>query len=216
METRLVRPLRPWKWEFTARRPSPPAPKHAVMWDSCYDELYVDTISTINKINLMLSKITVMSLLLFLLGSNPCVAQAYSAKEGPKWGKSVEGVQLSISMTNDVVGQGRSFTMVTLITNASTNTVFFAHINATVDFQILLTNASGKLYNLTPHVAGGSAGRLMLDPGLNSQVAVPVTVGKNVEPGDYELKATRVFRVNGSKELFLESNLLRVKIEPVP
>jgi hypothetical protein len=50
-----------------------------------------------------------------------------------------------------------------------------------------------------------------INPGEEKSEFIPITIGENIEPGDYTLKATRTFTLNDS-DFTLESNSIRVTI----
>jgi hypothetical protein len=160
-------------------------------------------------------QIALLSLCLVLFGASPGAAQSNTTPKNPNWGKDIQGVQLSINMTNNVVERGLTFTMVALITNSATNAIVFGHRSAETDFDVSLTNASGKLYHLTPRWLGRSSGSATIESRVQVQLTIPVTIGKDIEPGNYTINASRVFSVRGTPYNFLtlESNPLQVQIK---
>jgi len=53
---------------------------------------------------------------------------------------------------------------------------------------------------------------LTMSPGEQNVRIIPATIGKNIEPGDYTVQATRSFSMNGTS-FRLESNLLKVQVK---
>jgi len=115
-------------------------------------------------------------------------------------------------MTNSVVESGGSLTIRTIITNASTNDIIIFATGAETDFDILLTNGNGKVYRLSPRGADGSVFRDGIHPGRQSTENIPVSIAKNVEGGEYTLRACRDFYIKDEK-WELESNLLKLQVK---
>ena len=133
--------------------------------------------------------------------------------DATNWGQSVQGAQLSIMITNDVVESGGPVTIVTVIRNTSTNLLNFFESGPWTDYDLVLTNRAGQIYHLTEpfEVGGGSRRPLAIYPGGESSIRVPTHISNSIQKGEYVLKAIRVFSVNhvGFK---VESNLLPVQI----
>jgi hypothetical protein len=137
---------------------------------------------------------------------------AINSVRAADWGQSVQGVQLAITMTNSVFQVGSSSAVASVTTNSSTNTIIVDISAPTIHFDVLLTNDTGKLYHITTRMDIREPGRLiMINPGEEQNESIPVTFGENIEPGDYTLKATRKFTLNGGK-FTLESNSIKVTI----
>jgi hypothetical protein len=143
-----------------------------------------------------------------------------------KWGKSVQGVQLSIRMATNVFQAGSSTTVESVTKNSSTNDIVVDIFAPTIVFDVLLTNSTGKTYHVTtPMAIRGPRHFVTIKPGEESAESIPVTFGKTrfgdiVEPGNYTLWATRHF--SSSKEDYihegegafsLESNSIKVQIK---
>jgi len=142
------------------------------------------------------------------------------------WGPGVQGVQLSISLTNNVFQVGSSATVESVTRNSSTNDVSVDIFAPTDVFDVLLTNRAGKSYHITtPMAIRGFRQFVTIKPGAESSESIPVTFGRarfgdTVEPGDYTLFATRHFssanedaaqvKEGGFK---LESNALTVRVK---
>src|ERR1035437_394502 len=145
-------------------------------------------------------------ILMAAVGANLCVAQANDSQAITNWGQIVQGVQLAITMTNSVFQVGSSSAVESVTTNSSTNTIIVDISAPTMNFGVLLTNDTGKSCRVTPRLAIREPGRpVTISPGGELSESIPVIFGKNIEPGDYTLKATRTFTLN-DKEFTLESN----------
>jgi hypothetical protein len=160
-----------------------------------------------------------------VLVMNISTAQPSGPTEATNWGKSVQGVQLSISVTNNVFRVGSSTTVASVTKNSSTNDITVDISAPTVEFDVLLTNGLGKLYHVTTPMAIREPRQLVtIKPGGESFESIPVTFGETrlgdtVEPGDYTLLAMRYFSLSrgrfalvGSNSIPLESNPIKVRI----
>jgi uncharacterized membrane protein len=157
-------------------------------------------------------KMTLVLTFIAVVSANLCLAQPSGHPAGVSWGQSVEGVRLLITMTNTIVNAGKSNLIVAVIENSSTNAIRIADTGGTMGFDILLTSSAGKSYHLSPKVDDFMRKTVTIKPGEQNSSAIPVTIGKNIEPGDYTLKATRFFYVKDD-HFQLESNVLRVQIK---
>lgn len=152
---------------------------------------------------------------LVVLGTNLCMAQSIDQPNATNWGKSVQGVQLSITMTmtnSSAIEAGASFTLMAVIKNSSTNAVRVEYTALPSDYDILLISGAGKTYHLIiPPLQLRLNTSLAINPGEQDVRIIPVTIRKNTEPGDYTLQAVRDFYI-GETTLRLESNSLKVQI----
>ena len=156
---------------------------------------------------------TLLTICTILIGSNPCIAQSNNAAESLHFGKSIQVAQLSITATNNVIQSGGPLTIVTIITNASTNVIDVIHTGQPGDFTIALTNGEGKSYQLTEPVRDSSMRyKIAIRPGEQITRNILVTFGKNIEPGSYIIKASRLFWIRDDR-FTLESNLLKVQVK---
>jgi hypothetical protein len=136
-------------------------------------------------------------------------------QEATNWGVGVRGVQLLLYPTNTVIDGGSSITVLAVIRNTSTNSIQVIEKDAERNFDLLLTNVAGKVYHLTPHKAGRNLS-MEIVRGTQLALNIPVTFRSEIEPGDYTLKATRLFWMEKDKkfEKFeIESNLLKVQVK---
>jgi hypothetical protein len=145
--------------------------------------------------------------------SNLCFAQQYGAPAITNWGRSVKDIRLAINITNGVIEAGSLTAVATVIHNASTNAISLISEGPAVDFDFVLTNGAGKLYQLSPQFVAGSTMKLTLSPGEDLPVKAPVSFGTNIEAGDYVLKATRFFWSVKNDKFELESNLIKVRVK---
>ena len=107
------------------------------------------------------------------------------------WGESVNGVQMSIALSNSVFSVGSLTAIECVVKNSSSSLVVFAG-DPDQDMQIILVAESGTIYNLSRfpssfHPGGG--------PGVGLQAkeiknySFPIAVAKDFEPGSYKIKA---------------------------
>jgi hypothetical protein len=131
--------------------------------------------------------------------------------EATNWGKSFQGVQLLIHSTNTVIEAGSSITVLTVITNGSTNVVHLVESSPDRDFDLSLTNAGGRSFHLTP-IRPGRSLSMALDGGTKLALNIPVSFVKTIDPGDYILIARRVCGF-GAGSFIIESNPLKIQIK---
>jgi hypothetical protein len=144
---------------------------------------------------------------------NICIAQSNNSQTATNWGMKVQGVQLSIAISNNIIDIGATIVMSAQIRNLSTNIIHMVETGPVTDFDVLLTNNSGKFYKLTPkQLINTYRFPVDLNPGESRDWVMPVTIGKDIELGNYTLKATRPFYI-GKSGFELESNLLNVQIK---
>lgn len=150
---------------------------------------------------------------LIIISATYCIAQSNGPADVRMWGKSLQGVQLAITTTNDVVDAGSSVILKATTTNASTNVVHFVVIIGEPDLDLLLTDAAGKLYKLTPQPPDFERSSVELEPAKINVSTIQAAIGSNLLPGDYTLKGSRYFFVNRSDHFKLESNSIRVHVK---
>jgi hypothetical protein len=158
-------------------------------------------------------KIMLGTICLMVCWISACVGQTNSTETISNWGEDVQGVQLSITMTNTIIEIGSTITLVTVIKNTSTNSIQLAQIWQPADYDVLLKSGADKVYHLIqqPLVIRMKT-MLTMSPGEQNVRIIPATIGKNIEPGDYTVQATRSFSMNGTS-FRLESNLLKVQVK---
>ncbi len=160
---------------------------------------------------MLLTKILI-SVCSITIAANFSAAQTNGQPAGAIWGKPVQSVRLSITLTNSVVEAGLSILVLAEITNASTNPITIVQFGKSADYDLMLTNALGKEYHLIPPFVAGSTWTVSIKPGQSIFRSLPVSFGPNIEAGDYVLKATHLFIVKDER-FTLESNLLKVQIK---
>ena len=147
-----------------------------------------------------------------VFGANLSFAQSNGLSEATHWGESVQGVQLSISMTNRVVKTPLSTAITAVTRNSSTNDIRVQISFPMEFFDVVFTNDAGKSYDvITPSLIRGLREFGALKPGEQRSDSIPLTFSEDIEPGDYTLKATRSFTLKG-QEFPLVSNSLKVRI----
>jgi len=150
---------------------------------------------------------------LIVFGTNLCVAQTTSQSDTNNWGNSIQGIQLSISMTNSVVETRSSIAVMAIIKNSSTNIIYSGELEDSADYDLILANDAGNKYHLIPRASWLHLVKtLTLNPGEQDVRTIFATIGRNTETGDYTLQATRTFNMVGVRYK-LESNLLKVQIK---
>jgi hypothetical protein len=160
----------------------------------------------------MILKSILGSMCLLVITANLDLAQTNDPAQLTTWGRSVQGVQLSIRTTNSVFKGGEEACIETIITNSATNAVLFFRTGRDTDFDVLLTNGSGSGYHLTPRFISGSISRVIINPTTQIAETIPLTIGTNIEPGDYTLQAYRGFMSN-DVDFRVESNPLKVHVK---
>jgi hypothetical protein len=112
-----------------------------------------------------------------------------------EWGPKAHGVQLSLVATNGAV-RGSQIDVTIVTTNGSANGIWVEGPDTSADFRLLLENDRGKSYRLIPPTPEGSAWGVTIASGTQDVRVFSVTIGKDIMPGDYTLKATRKFGAN--------------------
>lgn len=159
------------------------------------------------------SACSILFVLVFvLLIGQSCSAQPNGSQTITNWGESVSGVHLSIALSNDVIHAG-PITVLATIQNQSTNIIRLIEFVGATDFDIFLIGSSGNAVKLTPlKPLSGSRVPIMLWPGQSLDWTIPVTIGKDLKPGEYMFKASRRFIAN-DKWFEMQSNSLKVQAE---
>jgi hypothetical protein len=164
----------------------------------------------------MLQKLTLIALFMAVVYPNLCAGQQSQDNKHLAWGTSVQGVRISISMKNAVVTRQSPAEVEAVITNSSTNDIVLLLVRGPEDVFLTLTNAAGKEYILTPPLEDnelfGSKSFTHIKAGNATLTTIPVILKKEIDQGDYVLKATRDFSV-GDKQFKIESNLLDVQVK---
>src|SRR5665213_167728 len=125
-----------------------------------------------------------------LIGGTQCVAQSNGPPAVTNWGKSVQGVQLGITMTNNVFRVGSSTVVESVTKNASANSITVNDSVPAASFDVVLTSRTGKLYHvLTLNPIMYPAILKTIQIGEQIGKSIPVTFAANIPAGDYTLKA---------------------------
>jgi hypothetical protein len=109
-----------------------------------------------------------------------CLAQ--STNNSP----AVDEVQLSISLTNNVIPVGSAFSIFAEMRNPSTNVIYINESTPEQDFTVFLTSPSGTVYQIsrTPsHLTGATV--LTLNPGDKHDWIIDAWVSRYFEPPGY-------------------------------
>lgn len=130
------------------------------------------------------------------------------------FGKSINGVQMSITLKTNVVNSGSSVGVYAEIKNSSTNTVYIGETAPANEFLVLLIDGAGRkleLTNVHPQILFRNL-RSQLAAGANRDWIIPISIGKNISAGEYSLKAKRKFSEAG-RTFEAESNILKIRIQ---
>jgi hypothetical protein len=168
-------------------------------------------------------KKSLMAIFVSALFINICAAQLSNAQSIANWGKSTNGVQLSISLTNNILAAGSSSSVQYEVENLSTNTIGWGIVDATQGFDVFLTNNSGKIYFLTPQPDTNSEYEsytyvlyYKMKPGEKYKNSVPISISNKIKPGNYQLEAKLHFSIAEKRPIHkyeLVSNSLEVEIK---
>jgi len=154
-------------------------------------------------------KITLPSICVIVFGINLGIAEPVVTT----WGNSVQGIRLSLTMTNTVADTGSSIGIVAAIRNSSTNAISLGFTGTPTDFDLVLAGGGGKLYHLIPPNDIDLATTVMIiSPEQQRAWTISVTLEKNIKPGGYTLNAIRNFVVK-HEHFKLVSNSLKVQIK---
>ena len=156
-------------------------------------------------------KFTLISLCIFVLCFNRCLSQSVDNSQA-----ITNDVRLSITVVTNVFQSGSSSVCVSTIFNSSTNTIEIdpTSPNEQVSqLEIFLNDDMKKFYHLTPHHSTmfGPHSIIKVNPGHSFNETNAVTFYAPIKPGDYTLKAARVFMWNG-KPFVVGSSAVKVKI----
>jgi len=131
-------------------------------------------------------------------------------------GASVNGVTLSIDLSNRVVALDSTIWLSARIKNASTNVITVNEAHIETDFTVFLASGSGKIYKrITPEPSSQFYRTFEMDiaAGDAHDWRIPVIIPKDTGPGDYTLVATRHFYYRDDSRFELVSNSLKVQIK---
>ena len=153
-------------------------------------------------------------------------ARANELQTNNNWGSPVCGVQMSINISNNVIDVGSGFVINIEIRNSSTNTISLGESNPEKDFTVLLTDKSGKTYQLTRtdpfftrllrmDLKPAESHDWTLSVGIDKYYESPGFVATNQSVPPREIHAWSDSKVWCRRRTFLElqSNLLKVQIK---
>lgn len=138
---------------------------------------------------------------------------------------AVDEVQLSISLTNNVIPVGSTFSITAEMRNPSTNVIYINESTPEQDFTVFLTSASGTVYQISPsprHKTGVTVRNLI--PGAKDDWIINAWISryfeppgytpthKNVPAGNYTLKVTTKIATQ-YKVFKAESNVVEIQIK---
>ena len=134
------------------------------------------------------------------------------------WGAPFYGVQLSIASSNTIMLPGSTNTLHCWIKNSSTNSIdMFRAPSLLPATSFLITNVSGLSFRLKPNDEESGISGIEIKSGKTIEWFVPLEIGRNVESGNYDLKATQwvIVLLNGTNNPggAMESNILKVRIK---
>jgi hypothetical protein len=151
------------------------------------------------------------------LSPSLCLAQA------PHWGASVQGVRMTVSMTNATVKMGSNATITLCITNSSTNFVAIGDTGgALYDNNVVVTDSAGNDHDFTPREAIRAFIHntfLYIKPAAGHSEQLDLHFGSEFRPGEYTCRVKRpiVFgktgKVDKDNRRDLISNVIKVKVE---
>jgi len=169
---------------------------------------------------------TFSALLIIVYSTVACMAQSTNnfGTIIPNGSQSVNEVQLSVTVSNNVISVGSMFSIFVQMKNSSTNTIYMSESSPEEDFSVFLISNSGNVYELTPtpfrftrlmraKLNPGESRDWVIHVGVNRYFEPPglVATNKNIEPGDYTLQAMRHFSINDNV-FKLDSNSLNIQI----
>jgi len=134
--------------------------------------------------------------------------------------KGEQGIRLLITASTNVVEIGSAIAIHALITNSSASTLYVWHSGALPhDFQVTLTDHSGKQFDLTPkrerHPVNADFGSLNLDIPPNTERTRDISIGipTNTLPGKYRLELARGVQVPSTKSMpKITSNPIEIEL----
>jgi len=145
-----------------------------------------------------------------LVESVATVIQPKAPAGATNWGRPVQDIRMSITMTNNTMDRGSSINVVGVITNSSSRAI---RLEIPAYFDVVLSNDVGKLYHLIPPVLSHTLhGLETIEPGQETVTPISAAVVNNIELGDYSLQVSRRF-TSSDGDFKLESNLLKIAVK---
>jgi hypothetical protein len=160
-------------------------------------------------------------LIAVICAATSCMAQSTNSESTTtSRSKPVRGIQMSISMANNVVAAGSSFFVTIEITNSSTNSLRMAETAPEGIFTVVLADGFRRTYQLTrsseffnrslvSYLEPGQSRTWIIHVDVNQYFESPglVPTNQDVPPGEYLLKAIGGFRFKNGTAVGLESDL---------
>jgi hypothetical protein len=145
------------------------------------------------------------------------VGQITAAQTVTNWGDLASGFQLAVDLSNQVVFAGADTMLTCWIKNSSTNVGSTPAKTWAGDFYVILTNNSGKFYELTPNpdrqfAISQGIGR-PIKPGSVAGYRILLPLSADITPGHYSLLTKRSVVLDG-KTCKLTSILLEIQVKP--
>jgi hypothetical protein len=171
-----------------------------------------------NEMDKLMTKKTLRTLFLAIVFAGICATESGNAQAVTTWGETICGTQLSVGLSNNIALVGSTITLTERIRNQSVNVVW---LNPTTSETYVLANLAGKKYRLMP-TDDGNPVKLFINnsepkpEAINAEEikewSVKLMVGKDIEPGDYELKSVRSIITESNQVHTLTSNSLDMKV----
>lgn len=156
--------------------------------------------------------------LMTTLLAGTCVAQVSGppgqSKGSPTPIGAPAGIDLRIGLTNTDMVIGSTVIIHAEITNASASPIGVHVTDARADFEVYLTDNSGKAFKISREPTGATYGAslpISIGPGESHGWLISVAVGKEIEPGGYKLTVAKRVR-EGEALVKIKSNVLRVRV----
>ena len=131
------------------------------------------------------------------------------------WGASTFGVRYAVRLRTNIAKPGGDVLFYTQVTNSSSRSIV---LTIPANDHYYLTNNSGKNYELTRIIsvkqATGRGLQSTISPGglWTFPYKADLIIGLDVQPGEYELTATRDITVAGNTVCKLVSNKVKLKV----
>jgi hypothetical protein len=156
-----------------------------------------------------------VTILIVTLCAAACIGQisTFPPETTPAGQAAVVGIQLSASLTNDIVRAGSKISLSLRITNSSPYTIRMTRVPSSVVVSPDPSESSGKSYALAAERPPVKGPALLIDM-TNGEIRewnVTVDVPKEIEPGDYTLKVWQQLSITANQ--FSRSSTLKVRIK---
>ncbi|HTR43385.1 MAG TPA: hypothetical protein VMH87_17370 [Pseudomonadales bacterium] len=159
-----------------------------------------------------------------LASGSKAQANEFQIQTNNDWGSPVSGVQMSITVSNTIISTGSGFIINIVIRNSSTNIIKLGESSPEKDFTAILTDKSGRLYQLTRNdpfftrllrmdLKSGESHNWILGVETDKYYESSgfIATNSDIPQGNYTLSVTRNFSVSNGR-FKLESNVLKIQI----